>query len=181
MPRLLPSLIATLVFNALIAGFLAGLGFGGGFAVNLVFSQCIGLSIMVLCLGVLRLSLSGLARGAAIAFAIAAGALGGHTLARLLTGLGSSGDGSHELQSMLVGLVFGGIAAGFFWLRKAEPRRPVAPVAGADRAAFPVQLAGQCVRPDRCESETCRHLARRLDSLPALQPAAHPGRGRVIG
>ena len=118
MPRLLPSLIVTLVFNALIAGFLAGLGFGGGFAVNLVFSQCIGLSIMVLCLGVLRLSLSGLARGVAIACAIAAGALGGHTLARLLTGLGSSGDGSHELQSMLVGLVFGGIAAGFFWLRE---------------------------------------------------------------
>lgn len=118
MPRLLPSLIVTVVFNALIAAFLAALGFGGGFAVNLVFSQCIGLSIMVLCLGVLRLQLNGLARGVAIAFAIAAGALGGHTLARLLTGLGSSGDGSHELQSMLVGLVFGGIAAGFFWLRE---------------------------------------------------------------
>jgi hypothetical protein len=40
------------------------------------------------------------------------------TLARLLTGLGSSADGSHEAQSLLVGLVFGGIAAGFFWLRE---------------------------------------------------------------
>lgn len=112
------SLIVTVVFNTLIAGFLAGLGFGAGFAVNLVFSQCIGLSIMVLCLGVLRLPLGGWARGVAIAAAIMAGALGGHTLARLLTGLGSSGDGSHELQSLLVGLVFGGIAAGFFWLRE---------------------------------------------------------------
>ena len=112
------SLIATVVFNALIAGFLAGLGFGGGFAVNLVFSQCIGLSIMLLCLGVLRLPLAGLARGAAIVVAIAVGALGGHTLARLLTGLGASADGSHEFQSLLVGLVFGGIAAAFFWLRE---------------------------------------------------------------
>jgi hypothetical protein len=112
------SLIATVVFNALIAGFLAGLGFGGGFAVNLVFSQCIGLSIMLLCLGVLRLPLDGLARGAAIVVAIAVGALGGHTLARLLTGLGASADGSHEFQSLLVGLVFGGIAAAFFWLRE---------------------------------------------------------------
>jgi hypothetical protein len=84
----------------------------------MVFSQCIGLSIMLLCLGVLRLPLDGLARGAAIGVAIAVGALGGHTLARLLTGLGSSADGSHELQSLLVGLVFGGIAAGFFWLRE---------------------------------------------------------------
>ena len=112
------SLIVTVAFNTLIAGFLAGLGFGAGFAVNLVFSQCIGLSIMALCLGVLRLPLGGSARGAAVAAAIMAGALGGHTLARLLTGLGTSADGSLELQSLLVGLVFGGIGAGFFWLRE---------------------------------------------------------------
>jgi hypothetical protein len=57
------SLIATLVFNTLIAGFLTALGFGGGFAVNLVFSQCAGLSILALIQMVLRLPLNGMVRG----------------------------------------------------------------------------------------------------------------------
>jgi len=110
------SLIATLVFNTLIAGFLAALGFGGGFAINLVFSQCVGLSILGLIQLVLRLPLTGVARGAAVAVAIAGGAIAGGMLGRLLTGVGASPDGSHESQSLLIGLVFGGIAAGFFWL-----------------------------------------------------------------
>ena len=41
----MPSLLATVAFNALIAGFLAALEFGGSFSVNLVFSQCVGLSM----------------------------------------------------------------------------------------------------------------------------------------
>lgn len=112
------SLIATLVFNTLIAGFLAALGFGGGFALNLVFSQCVGLSILALIQLVLRLPLRGLARWVAVAVGIAAGATMGGMLGRLLTGVGASSDGSHESQSLLIGLVFGGIAAGFFWLRE---------------------------------------------------------------
>jgi hypothetical protein len=112
------SLIATLAFNTLIAGFLTALGFGAGFAVNLVFSQCVGLSILVLFQLVLRLPLSGAMRGAGVAGAVAAGALVGGMLGRLLTGLGASPDGSHETQALLIGLVFGAIAAGFFWLRQ---------------------------------------------------------------
>jgi sensor histidine kinase YesM len=112
------ALIATLAFNALIAGFLTALGFGGGFAVNLVFSQCVGLSILGLIQGVLRLPLSGLARGAAVAAAIVGGATVGGMLGRLMTGVGTVGDGSHEMQSLLIGLVFGSIAAVFFWLRE---------------------------------------------------------------
>ena len=112
------ALIATLAFNTLIAGFLTALGFGGGFAVNLVFSQCVGLSILGLIQGVLRLPLSGLARGAAVAAAIVGGATVGGMLGRLMTGVGTVGDGSHEMQSLLIGLVFGSIAAGFFWLRE---------------------------------------------------------------
>ena len=114
----MPSLIATAVFNTLIAGFLTALDFGAGFAVNLVFSQCVGLSILVLFQLVLRLPLSGAVRGAGIAGAVAAGALVGGMLGRLLTGLGASPDGSHETQALLIGLVFGTIAAGFFWLRQ---------------------------------------------------------------
>jgi len=110
------ALIATLVFNTLIAGFLTALGFGGGFAVNLVFSQCAGLSILALIQLVLRLPLKGGMRGAAVAGAVVAGALAGGMLGRLLTGLGA--DGSHDTQSLLIGLVFGTIAAGFFWLRE---------------------------------------------------------------
>jgi sensor histidine kinase YesM len=109
-------LIATLVFNTLIAGFLTTLGFGGGFAVNLVFSQCAGLSIMLLIQLVLRLPLSGALRGAGVAGAVAAGALLGGMLGRMLTGLGA--DGSHETQALLIGLLFGTIAAAFFWLRE---------------------------------------------------------------
>ena len=112
------SLFATLAFNTLIAGFLSALGFGDGFAVNLVFSQCIGLSILVLLQGVLRLPLHGAARGVVVAVAIAAGAICGGTLGRLLTGLDATPGGSHETESLLIGLVFGGIAAGFFWLRE---------------------------------------------------------------
>jgi sensor histidine kinase YesM len=112
------ALIATLAFNTLIAGFLTALGFGGGFAVNLVFSQCVGLSILGLIQGVLRLPLSGLARGTAVAAAIVGGATVGGMLGRLMTGVGTVGDGSHEMQSLLIGLVFGSIAAVFFWLRE---------------------------------------------------------------
>jgi sensor histidine kinase YesM len=112
------ALIATLAFNTLIAGFLTALGFGGGFAVNLVFSQCVGLSILGLIQGVLRLPLSGLARGAAVAAAIVGGATVGGMLGRLMTGVGTVGDGSHEMQSLLIGLVIGSLAAVFFWLRE---------------------------------------------------------------
>jgi sensor histidine kinase YesM len=112
------SLIATLVFNSLIAGFLSGLGFGGGFGINLVFSQCVGLSILALVQLVLSLPLRGVARGAAVAAAIVGGAMAGGMLGRLLTGVGASSDGSHESQALLIGLVFGSIAAGFFWLRE---------------------------------------------------------------
>ena len=111
-------LIATLVFNSLIAGFLTALGFGGGFEVNLVFSQCVGLSILLLIQVALRLPLHGMARSAAAAVAIVAGASAGGMLGRLLTGLSASSDGSHETQSLLIGLVFGSIAAGLFWLRE---------------------------------------------------------------
>jgi len=112
------SLIATIVFNALIAGFLTALGFGGGIAINMVFSQCAGLSIMVLIRLVLRLPLKGTMRGAALAAAVVAGALAGGMLGRLLTGIRASSEGSHETQALIVGLVFGTVAAGFFWLRE---------------------------------------------------------------
>ncbi|MDK9702184.1 MAG: histidine kinase [Sulfuritalea sp.] len=112
------SLIATVVFNTLIAGFLTALGFGGGFAINLVFSQCVGLSILALIQLVLWLPLNGALRGVGVGGAVVAGALAGGVLGRLLTGIGASPDGSHETQALLIGLVFGTIAAGFFWLRQ---------------------------------------------------------------
>ena len=41
--RVLTSLALTAVFNTIIALFLTHLGFGGGFLINFIFSQCIGL------------------------------------------------------------------------------------------------------------------------------------------
>jgi sensor histidine kinase YesM len=67
---------------------------------------------------VLRLPLNGMVRGTGVVAAVVAGALVGGMLGRLLTGLGASPDGSHETQALLIGLLFGSIAAGFFWLRQ---------------------------------------------------------------
>ena len=114
----MPSLLATVVFNTLIAGFLAALEFGGSFSVNLVFSQCVGMSIFALLQLMVRLPLTGVLRGTAIAAGVVAGAMTGGMLGRMLTGVGSSPDGAHEAQALLLGLVFGGIAVGFFWLRQ---------------------------------------------------------------
>ncbi|MBI5109401.1 MAG: histidine kinase [Rhodocyclales bacterium] len=111
-------LIGTFLFNTLIAGFLSAIGAGGDFTLNLVFSQCIGFSILALMQIVLRLPLSGAARGVAVGVGVLVGAALGGMLARFLTGIGNSMDGGHEAQSLLIGLVFGGIAAGFFWLRE---------------------------------------------------------------
>ncbi len=118
MPNVIASLAGTVVFSTLIAAFLTAIGFGGGFAVNLVFSLCIGLCTMLLLLVVLRVNLSPLPRVLAAAAGVLTGAAIGGTLGRLLTGVGSSSDGAHEAQSLLLGLVFGGIAAGFFWMRE---------------------------------------------------------------
>lgn len=118
MPRLIPSLLATIAFSTLIAAFLTAIGFGGGFAINMVFSQCIGLSIGASLMLLLRLRLPPLARALGAVAGIGGGAVVGGVLARLLTGVGGSSDGSHEAQSLLLGLVFGAIAAGFFWLRE---------------------------------------------------------------
>lgn len=118
MPRLIPSLLATIAFSTLIAAFLTAIGFGGGFAINMVFSQCIGLSIGSLLMVLLRLRLPPLVRALGAVAGVGVGALIGGVMARLLTGVGGSSDGSHEAQSLLLGLVFGAIAAGFFWLRE---------------------------------------------------------------
>ncbi len=118
MPRPIPSLLATIAFSTLIAALLTAIGFGGGFAINMVFSQCIGLSIGGLLMLLLRLRLPPLARALGAVAGIGGGALIGGVLARMLTGVGSSSDGSHEMQSLLLGLAFGAIAAIFFWLRE---------------------------------------------------------------
>lgn len=115
-------LVGTLIFNTLIAGFLSGIGVGGSFWINATFSQCIGFCILGTMWAVLRLPLSGAARGIAVAAGIVAGAALGGGLGRYLTGIGSSPDGGHEAQTLLIGLVFGGIAAGFFWLRERNTR-----------------------------------------------------------
>lgn len=117
MPSLTASLVGTLIFNTLIAAFLTAIGVGGTFGVNLVFSQCIGLSIASLLLGALRIPLARPLRALVALVAILAGAFVGGALARLLTGVVQT-YGTSPAQSLLLGLVFGGIAAGYFWLRE---------------------------------------------------------------
>jgi sensor histidine kinase YesM len=126
-PFILPALLATVAFNALIAVFLSVIGVGGkarGFAQllpeNMIWSQCIGLSVCCLAMLALQLTRSGPRLFGAVIVAVTAGTAIGITLAPILTGfaLGSPEHSAMHWQAMFMGLFFGGIASAFFWLRE---------------------------------------------------------------
>lgn len=111
-------LLGCLLANTAIAGFLSGIGYGGTFAENWIFSQCIGLSIM----GSVKLVLHFVPRSPAlwpgIIGAILLGTFVGQFLGQLFTGHTHATLGPIALQSLLIGLLFGGIASVFFYLRE---------------------------------------------------------------
>lgn len=114
-------LLWTLVFNSLIAAFLTTIGYGGTFAVNMVFSQCIGLSIfaMLELVPVRRLDGGRLVTGVAIAVVL--GALTGVLLALLVTGVADERARAPVtvfLQTVVIALLFGAIAAYYFFSRE---------------------------------------------------------------
>jgi signal transduction histidine kinase len=115
------ALIAVVAFNTGIAALLTLVGYGGGFWENFVFSQCIGLMVLVLIhLGWRgfwpnrkppRLAFIGL-----ILVAIIAGWLGGSAIASALLGLPWSA-GRSAMAALGVTVAAGAAGTWFFWSR----------------------------------------------------------------
>ncbi|OHC72363.1 MAG: hypothetical protein A3H93_16060 [Rhodocyclales bacterium RIFCSPLOWO2_02_FULL_63_24] len=111
-------LFATLAGNTLIAVFLTALGVGGGWSVNLVISQCIGLSIFGTC------TLAGLAvaegprRMLAIIAAVPVGVAIGLLLGVSLSGVGWIAWPAVAWQAVAIGVTLGVMGSGFFYLRE---------------------------------------------------------------
>ncbi len=104
--------------NTAIAGFLLFIGFGDSFGTLLVFSQSIGLCIAVLCRIALHLFPPGRRLLVAVIAAVGAGSLVGQLVARLLTGHMDDWAQPITFQSLLLGLVFGGLASVYYYLRE---------------------------------------------------------------
>jgi sensor histidine kinase YesM len=115
---MLSALFATLIFNTLIAVFLTVIGVGGSsWLENLVWSQCIGLTIGVMTMLAIQANPFGYRRMVAVVGAVTAGAGLGVALAGVLSGSPQHQDGM-AWQALFIGLFFGAIASAFFWLRE---------------------------------------------------------------
>jgi len=108
------------VYNTAIAGVLAGIGFGGGFAVNFVYSQCIGMCVWLLTDVARRLLWPGRPAPRVLLIPLLVAALpvawlaGTWTAARLL---GLPWHAGGYLTSLLVTAAAGAIAIFYFWER----------------------------------------------------------------
>jgi sensor histidine kinase YesM len=111
-------LFATLVGNTLIAGFLTALGVGGGWAINLLISQCIGCSIYVSCSLAGQLVAEGPRRLMAMVAAVPVGVAFGLLLGVSLSGLGWSDWPAIAWQAVAIGVTLGVMGSGFFYLRE---------------------------------------------------------------
>ena len=105
--------------NVLIGLLLSVVGFGGTLGTNLVWSECIGLSIYSLVYAAFALSARGsLARLALILAAIALGGVIGQVLGNLITHSSPQLLSNYFLKSEFIGLFFGGLGATGFFLRE---------------------------------------------------------------
>lgn len=147
MPRLAVQAALTLLINTLIAAFLTAIGTGADFPTNLVFSYCIGFSIFVPCIAVIRLAPSRGALFVGLALAIVLGAGFGVALGLALTGQGLEKWSSPEAgQALLIGLMFGAAVSYLFYSRErmvaleAELRERELRRMEADKARMEAQL-----------------------------------------
>ncbi|MDP2794915.1 MAG: histidine kinase, partial [Sulfurisoma sp.] len=106
MKKTLSYLVATLVFNTAIAGVLTMLLPHILFQHNLIYSQCIGLSVLLVNLPLLTYMRSGIGRWAALAASFPASVVIGLTIAFAITGEGSWSD-SQAWTLMVLGVFFG--------------------------------------------------------------------------
>ncbi|MEW6677705.1 MAG: histidine kinase [Pseudomonadota bacterium] len=114
------SLLATLAFNTAIAGLLTLVGFGYGFWINWVYSQCIGLAICAANTAVM-LRVRDWRRWPLLALVFPASVLLGVTLGAWLTGLGGWDD-PRAWTVVLIGFFFGGIGGITYYLSERVQR-----------------------------------------------------------
>ncbi len=117
------ALLYTAVFNTAIAALLAAVGFGTGFGMTWVFSQCIGLSICLwVAIGIRLVRDSGQKRQVVVSLVtISSGALTGTLLgtgAMRLAHTGNALDGAFLLRVMAISIFFGLIITYFFHSRR---------------------------------------------------------------
>jgi len=116
------TLFYTFLFNTLIATFLTGIKFGGGFLINFIISQCIGLSICtwVLIAHLFFENAAPALKAVLVAAALIIGTLCGAFLGSYLSGLSSSilFEKHSLLQLLLLGVMFGSIITYFFSSRE---------------------------------------------------------------
>lgn len=112
--------LLTMVFNTVIAVFLTYFGFGGDFFVNLIFSQCIGLTICAL-VTIAHLffgTLGPIMRMLLFTAALILGSIAGTVLGVTITGMGTSPFFERNISFVHVvslGIVFGSIISYFFY------------------------------------------------------------------
>ena len=110
MKKYLIYLVATLTFNTAIAGVMTLLMPSVGFLHNIIFAQCIGLSISTICCLIAEKMPVGILKIASLVISLPISVAIGLTLAYAITGVGGWGE-THAWQSMLIGLFFGVIGA----------------------------------------------------------------------
>lgn len=116
------SLFYTFLFDTIIALFLTAMKFGGGFLINFIISQCIGLSICT-CVLIAHLFFENAApalKAVLVAVALIIGTLCGAYLGGFLSGLSSSTlfEKHSLLQLLFLGVMFGSIITYFFSSRE---------------------------------------------------------------
>jgi len=122
--RFLTSLALTAVFNTIIALFLTLLGFGGGFYINFVFSQAIGLCMCTFILAGHYFVKSPSMPGHAILLLITmpAGAMAGTFIGAWIAGISLSeivrGRPAPFVQMPFIGILFGTMVTYFFFSRE---------------------------------------------------------------
>jgi len=119
MPRLAVQTALALLINTLIAAFLTAIGVGGDFAINLIFSYCIGFSIFIPCMAAIRLVRRRAALIVGVALSIVLGSAVGVALGLMLTGHGlEQWSSQHALQALMIGLMFGVGISYLFYARE---------------------------------------------------------------
>jgi signal transduction histidine kinase len=102
------STLISLLFNTAIAGLLTVVSFGGGFWINFIFSQCIGLSIYAVNATVMCRVANTRRRWALLALTFPGSIVFGVTLASWISGVGDWSD-PRAWVAVVIGLFFGGI------------------------------------------------------------------------
>lgn len=122
--RVVTSLAMTALFNTIIALFLTHLGFGGGFWINFIFSQSIGLCMCSCILAghvlVRRPSLVG--HAVLLLVTMPAGATAGTFIGARIAGMSFSeilqGRPALFIQMLFIGILFGAVITYFFFSRE---------------------------------------------------------------